>query len=714
MHRRDFLKIAGSFAASAAVGTGLNSCGSGSAQEAPAGFPQGVASGDPRASSVILWTRAEPEGDPQASVSVTLEVATDPAFDEVLIQNVYSVGPPSHHTLRVLVEDLQPDTEYFYRFLSAVGTVSQTGRTLTAPDPADERPVRFAVVNCQDRLHGFYGAYRRVMNEDLAAAPGDRIRFVLHLGDFIYETLNEPLQQPLDERNDPLPGGLRDRDGVLRAIGPFPDGGRSSDGIVFARTLEDYRHLYLAFLSDPDLRAARAYWPFVHVTDDHEFSDDNWQTEANYQDRGANSSVDEPSQPRKVAANQAWYEFTPSNLIGGDPAFDTPWHAHGFRPVDVGTSTNDGIDGANQVTNPDTVAARGSMTVYRNLRYGKLVNLVLTDNRTNRSDHAITEDISGNNPLFFASRVALPLNVVNDLDAGRTANNGNPDTFLFLGQIHLNPRRNSPPGTMLGPTQKQWWKTRMQASDARWNLWANSVPLMHLRVNTTELGEGIPDLVLSGDTWDGYNSERVELMRFLRQSGIRNVVSISGDLHAHMAGIVLENPDAPAGTSTPAAVEVVTGSVSSVSQFAATERLSRFEDPTPTESLVRQLIAIDDATSGGFITNMNNTLSNGVRSGIAAAEGATRDEILALKDPVVNTHLRYADTTAHGYSVMTVSRDRIDVELVNIASIVEDFGPAGPPVSLVTRLEIPYPAEGQDPSISDPAFEGEPPFPFSI
>jgi hypothetical protein len=181
-----------------------------------------------------------------------------------------------------------------------------------------------------------------------------------------------------------------------------------------------------------------------------------------------------------------------------------------------------------------------------------------------------------------------------------------------------------------------------------------------------------------------------------------------------MAGIVLENPDAPAGTSTPAAVEVVTGSVSSVSQFAATERLSRFEDPTPTESLVRQLIAIDDATSGGFITNMNNTLSNGVRSGIAAAEGATRDEILALKDPVVNTHLRYADTTAHGYSVMTVSRDRIDVELVNIASIVEDFGPAGPPVSLVTRLEIPYPAEGQDPSISDPAFEGEPPFPFSI
>lgn len=713
MHRREFLKIAGSFAASAAVGGGLTACGSGSASEVSVTFPQGVASGDPRATSIVLWTRAEPLGDPAAAVSVTLEVATDRAFQNILVQNSYPVDAPGHHTLRVLVEDLQPDSEYFYRFVPVNGGVSPTGRTLTAPDPADERPVRFAVVNCQDRLHGFYGAYRRMMNDDLAAPPGERIRFVLHLGDFIYETLNDPLQQPFDELNNPVPGGLSDRNGVPRTIGPFPDGGQSSDGVVFARTLDDYRHLYRTFLSDPDLRAARAQWPFIHIMDDHEFSDDNWQTEANYEDQGANSSVDEPSQPRKVAANQAWHEFTPANLIGGDPAFDTPWHAHGFRQVDVGTTVNDTIDEDNQVTNPDTINARNSLTIYRSLRYGKLVNLVLTDNRSGRSDHAITEDISGNNPLFFASRVALPLEFVNDLDAGRNANNGNPDTFIFLGQVHLNPRRNSPPGTMLGPAQKQWWKTTMRASAARWNLWANSVPLMHLRVNATELGEGIPDLVLSGDTWDGYNTERIELMRFLKQSAIRNVVSISGDLHAHMAGTVAEDPDAPGGASSPAAVEVITGSVSSVSQFAATERLSRITDPTPTERLVRQLIVIEGAAGEGFTPNMNNTLMNGVRSGIAAAGGAAREEILSLKDPVVNAHLRYADTAAHGYSLFAVSRDRITVELVNVASIVEDYGPSGPPVALITRFDIPHPGDGGVPSISDPVFEGEPPYPFT-
>nr|MDQ2879390.1 PhoD-like phosphatase N-terminal domain-containing protein [Pseudomonadota bacterium] len=43
-------------------------------REASARFPQGVASGDPRPDSVILWTRREPRGG-ETAARVTLEVA---------------------------------------------------------------------------------------------------------------------------------------------------------------------------------------------------------------------------------------------------------------------------------------------------------------------------------------------------------------------------------------------------------------------------------------------------------------------------------------------------------------------------------------------------------------------------------------------------------------------------------------------------------------
>ena len=39
-------------------------------------------------------------------------------------------------------------------------------------------------------------------------------------------------------------------------------------------TLADYRTVYRAYLTDPDLQDARARWPFVPVWDNHEFS---WQ-----------------------------------------------------------------------------------------------------------------------------------------------------------------------------------------------------------------------------------------------------------------------------------------------------------------------------------------------------------------------------------------------------------------------------------------------------
>ena len=105
-------------------------------------------------------------------------------------------------------------------------------------------------------------AGRACWQEDQNAAEDDRIHFVLHLGDFIYERC-------WDERLDGSPQS--------RKVPPFPDG-VGAPGSRDAVSLADYRHLYKTYLSDPHLQEARARWPFICTWDDHEFADDCFQS----------------------------------------------------------------------------------------------------------------------------------------------------------------------------------------------------------------------------------------------------------------------------------------------------------------------------------------------------------------------------------------------------------------------------------------------------
>ena len=106
----------------------------------------------------------------------------------------------------------------------------------------------------------------------------------------------------------------------------LPSGGGANGGYVFAQTLDDYRALYQTFLSDPDYMAVRAKYPCIHTWDDHEFTNDCWQSMANYDNH---FSLDEPSQARRYACSQAWFEYIPAMLSGVGEAMD-------FTPVDGG------------------------------------------------------------------------------------------------------------------------------------------------------------------------------------------------------------------------------------------------------------------------------------------------------------------------------------------------------------------------------------------
>jgi len=154
-------------------------------------FGYGVASGDPTADSVIIWTRATPParpGEPVAtpgsgqgrSIPVRWQVARDQRFTRIAAHGTVMTTPDSDHTVKVDVTGLDPYTRYFYRFQS-LGEFSDVGRTQTAGDIAGEtHALRMALVSCSNYTGGFFTAYR-------AIAARDDLDFVLHVGDYIYE-----------------------------------------------------------------------------------------------------------------------------------------------------------------------------------------------------------------------------------------------------------------------------------------------------------------------------------------------------------------------------------------------------------------------------------------------------------------------------------------------------------------------------------------------
>ncbi len=729
MKRRDFLKSAGCFVVSATA-TGLVGCGDDDAgrdasvplpdsgREGDAGdagdasgplealgtyaFPQGVASGDPRATSVMLWTRAKRTDNEDGAIALRLQVARDDGFRDLVFERELSVSSASDFTARVLVEDLDSDTIYYYRFVAGMDE-STAGRTWTAPAADADVPVSFVWASCQDYSAGFYGAYRRMMLDDEERAEEDRIRFVLHVGDFIYETRGEAFQMALDDNLEPVE--LLDANGDRRQLPEFPSGGGELEGESrYAKTLEDYRHLYKSFLLDADLQAARARYPFICIWDDHEMSDDCWQSQANYNDE---DSLDEPSQTRRLAASQAWFEYIPAILTESEDA-DVDPQARDFEAADV---SDEAFDSAGD--EPNNRAAIESLTIYRNLRFGKHVDLVLTDNRSYRSDHAIPEEIAALNQLSFHPRAGLSKEAVVVFDAGRNANDGAPPDAVGP---YTNTRKESEPGTMLGAQQKAWLKDVLEASTASFRVWGNSVPLLRILLDSTHVALIADDLVLSADSWDGYPSERNELMKFLRDGGIRNVVSLSGDHHAHFAGLV--HDDHEAAEQTPVMVDIASAGISSASQWtlvAGQIVAAAGPDLQDVIAPIKRVIVYDATELGGdekAVVNLNALIRYGSAAANAAADTHDLDEVEAARDPAINSHLRFASTAAQGYGIARFAGDEAQVTLVTVEPPLSDLGEDGAEIRGTASFVIPHVGEGDVLDIEEPTLTGTKPFPL--
>eukprot|EP01030_Chromulinospumella_sphaerica_P019516 gene19516-19409_t len=129
-------------------------------------FAHGVASGDPLADRVILWTRITlPEYPPQG-VQVRWLVSTTANMQNVVRQGTQRVVAEHDHTLKVDAQGLQPATTYYYQFKTGPHS-SIVGRTRTAP--ADMvSAIRLAVVSCSSYWSSTWSGYGAIaQREDL-------------------------------------------------------------------------------------------------------------------------------------------------------------------------------------------------------------------------------------------------------------------------------------------------------------------------------------------------------------------------------------------------------------------------------------------------------------------------------------------------------------------------------------------------------------------
>ncbi len=107
--RRDFLAMAAVLGAEAAWGRSFSAPSKISWRERRDLFPEGVASGDPDSTSVLLWTRRAPQSAPQPKPAqeLTVEVALDQTFQRVIATQKVPISAEADWTCRVLVGGLE-------------------------------------------------------------------------------------------------------------------------------------------------------------------------------------------------------------------------------------------------------------------------------------------------------------------------------------------------------------------------------------------------------------------------------------------------------------------------------------------------------------------------------------------------------------------------------------------------------------------------------
>jgi alkaline phosphatase D len=496
--RRNFLRLIAAGGAATWGSLSLSGCFFGASD-----FQHGVASGDPLADRVILWTRvtlsaealanvaaaeAEARKNPRLAgelenlkrIPLRWEVALDPQFKRKARVGVAFALPERDYTVKVDVDGLRAGTTYYYRFVGR-DINSPVGRTRTLPPllAGATRAVKLAVFSCSNYPAGYFNAYAEAAKiEDLDAA--------VHLGDYIYEY---------------------DRRGYASQRAAELD--RLSEPDAELVTLAHYRTRHAQYRTDPDLQTLTAKVPLIAVWDDHEIANDAWRNGAeNHQ-----PATEGDWAARRAAAIKAYYEWMP------------------IRETRQGQ--------------PDVT--------FRSFDFGTLLSLHMLDTRIIGRDQQLSyasfTTAAGFDGAAFGAALANPARQL--LGAEQTAWLQNQmarssATWQVLGQQVLMGRMNVPAPILFQQISVSGYAALAQkAQAAPQTLTPAEVAIL-----------SAPSIPYNLDAWDGYAVQRETVLGTARQLN-KNLIVLAGDTHNAWANDLADLQGNAVG------VEFATASVSS-------------------------------------------------------------------------------------------------------------------------------------------------------
>jgi alkaline phosphatase D len=296
-------------------------------------FAHGVASGDPMADRVIIWTRITKVVPSAAGIPVLWEVASDPQMSFVLKRGSQITIADRDWTVKVDVTGLSPATTYYYRF-NALGAQSITGRTRTAP-AAMVNEVRIAVLSCSSYWSSTWSGYGHI-------ADRNDLDLVVHLGDYIYDFVDKD-EELRARRNEKDTAKVDYRDWL---------------------NLAELRRRYALFRSDPNLLRAHQQHPFFIVWDNHDI-DENYGNELATPFDGMTSTT------TLAQTTQVFHEWTPTRPVQANGSGAFVLVDDGSYPVQTNTQF-----------------------IYRKLAYGPLLDVFGIDTQIYLPSHKLTVDSS--------------------------------------------------------------------------------------------------------------------------------------------------------------------------------------------------------------------------------------------------------------------------------------------------------------------------------
>jgi len=414
-------------------------------------LPNGVACGDVKQNSAVLWAHSTAIGSAAFEYSTFADFTT---IDGLIPVNVDDPNQP----VKTKITDLAPATQYYYRFTDSQDNTGY-GRFRTPSPVGTTTGVHFGASGDWQQPPPY---------PSLSNVAPSNLDFFIKLGDSIYADFFSPA----------LPG------------------------VRQARTLEQFRIKHNENLSSRlglnVMASLNASTSILATIDDHEIVD-NFAGGAH-----PGQSPDAPDVPL----------FTdPVDFVNQTQAYKDAMQAfREYHPL------------GNRLWNvPDDPRMHSRPRLYHKTAYGSDATVLLLDTRSFRD---------------------APLSPVSDpFDSNEVA--------AFLADT-LTPNR-----TILGRTQMETLKSDLfeaQFTGITWKFVVVPEPIQNFGIIGAE------------DRFEGYATERTELLKFIHDNGINNVVFLAGDFH----GTIVNNlayqelsadPNSTYGlTSTPIdAFEVVTG-----------------------------------------------------------------------------------------------------------------------------------------------------------